>query len=429
MSRAAGSHVMLSAARVVAAAKTAARRCPTGITSAGCGGRQRRSGVIEQWTQASSSSSSSALTNATTTTTTTASASNNATASVVRAKRARQGQRGRAQTVHRQSEQWRPPGAPPQHMAEVEATRLLRDAKLSRGAAVTPIEATTPWYNESVYQVSRYPHPRPEAMSSHIAFSPCSSSPSFSASSSPRPPSSSYHHPTAAATLSSSSTTSSSAGRGAPYAAFPSAGQRLLISYHDLEEALERRGVRGVRFVLAFICAVAAGIGVAWPRIKQWGAVEGAEVAAASLEDEQLQAKISGMVRDVLQDADTVKHVEQLLKVAIANILRDPEMTATATEWTADVLYEAVMKEALVKRGTQYVSAVLNEQESVDAAESFLADSVKAMVKDEKVQDSVASVSDELIVIYIMCLFVFLYVRDLTGCVYARMYTRASGQV
>lgn len=166
-----------------------------------------------------------------------------------------------------------------------------------------------------------------------------------------------------------------------------------MISYHDLEQALERRGLRSVRVVLTAVLGLAAAIGLAWPRIKQWGAVEGAEVAAASLEDEQLQAKINGMVQNVLNDEATLHHVESLLKKAVTNLLHDEEFTATSVEWTGEVLYNAILKDALIERGTEYVAEVFGRDDSVSAAESLMADAVKRTVSDELVQDSVASVS------------------------------------
>lgn len=166
-----------------------------------------------------------------------------------------------------------------------------------------------------------------------------------------------------------------------------------MISYHDLEQALERRGLRSVRVVLAAVFGLAAAIGLAWPKIKQWGAVEGAEVAAASLEDEQLQAKINGMVQNVLNDEATLQHVESLLKKAVTNLLHDEEFTATSVEWTGEVLYNAILQDALIERGTEYVAEVFGRDDSVSAAESLMADAVKRTVSDEVVQDSVASVS------------------------------------
>lgn len=166
-----------------------------------------------------------------------------------------------------------------------------------------------------------------------------------------------------------------------------------MISYHDLEKALEKRGLRSVRVVLSAIVGLAAMGVLAWPKIKQWGAVEGAEVAAASLEDEQLQSKFNEMVKNVLNDEETLKQAETLLKNAVSNLLKDEGFTATAIDWTADVLYAAILRDELIERGTEYVAEVFDRDESVASAEQFLSDAVTRIANDESVQDSVASVS------------------------------------
>lgn len=171
------------------------------------------------------------------------------------------------------------------------------------------------------------------------------------------------------------------------------ARHRLLLSYHDLERALERRGLKGARVLLAVAAATAIGLGLAWPRIKQWGAVEGAEVAAASLEHEQLQAKAVAMLHDVLTDPGTGTQVERVLKLAVQNLFKDVEFTDWAVDWTAQVFSDALLRDNVVQRGTEYVGVVLAHEDSMTSAEQFLSDAVKRLVADEAVQDTVASVS------------------------------------
>lgn len=168
---------------------------------------------------------------------------------------------------------------------------------------------------------------------------------------------------------------------------------RLFISYHDLERALERRGLKSIRVILAAAAALAASVGIMWPRIKQWGAVEGAEVAAASLEHEQLQMKAVGVLNDVLTDPKTASQVEMLLKNAIVNLFRDDEFTQWAVDWTSKVLVDAMQQQVLVEGGSEYVKTVLAEEQSVKSAKEFFVDAFQGVAADEDLQDRVASVS------------------------------------
>lgn len=171
---------------------------------------------------------------------------------------------------------------------------------------------------------------------------------------------------------------------------------RLLISYHDLERALERRGLKNVKALMVAVGAAIVGLGLAWPKIKQWGAVEGAEMAAASLEQEQLQAKAVAMVQEVLTDNRTAQQVENVLKGAVGNLFNDEEFTQWAVDWTSEVFAQALLRENVIRTGTEYVATVLRDDDSVQTAEDFLGEAVKRLVADQTVQDQVASVSLKL---------------------------------
>lgn len=166
--------------------------------------------------------------------------------------------------------------------------------------------------------------------------------------------------------------------------------QRLLLSYHDLERALERRGLNTARVLLLSAMAAAAGFGLAWPRIKKWGAVEGAEVAVASLETERLQQRAVGMVRDVLADRRTGKQVERLLKEAVVGLFGDEEFMARSVEWTASVLVEALSKEEVLSSGERYLENVVKERR--ESVEEVLTQVVANVAANEAVQDTVAQV-------------------------------------
>lgn len=168
---------------------------------------------------------------------------------------------------------------------------------------------------------------------------------------------------------------------------------RLLISYHDLERALERRGLNTVRVLIVGAGLTAIIVGLSWPSIKQWGAVEGAEVAAASLEHEQLQNKASAMVHEVLKDPKTAEQVEQMLKTAVVNLFQDQEFTDHAVVWTTRVLQDALTWESLQAQGVEYLKGVFRDEESQQAATESLAVAVENVVKDQELQDHIASVS------------------------------------
>lgn len=184
--------------------------------------------------------------------------------------------------------------------------------------------------------------------------------------------------------------------RTSPAPASPSAesrSARLLLSYHDLERALERRGLNTARVLLLGASAVGVGVFLAWPRIKQWGAVEGAEVAAASLETEQLQERAVVMLHEVLADERTGRQVESLLKDAVTGLFRDEDFTGRAVEWSAKVMAEALTWEEVRQQGTDYLKSVFDDHASQKSAELYLTGAIQNVVADEGVQDTVAQVS------------------------------------
>eukprot|EP00177_Eucheuma_denticulatum_P001129 GFKZ01002044.1.p1 GENE.GFKZ01002044.1~~GFKZ01002044.1.p1 ORF type:complete len:259 (-),score=38.54 GFKZ01002044.1:72-848(-) len=178
-----------------------------------------------------------------------------------------------------------------------------------------------------------------------------------------------------------------------PYATQESRSARLLLSYHDLERALASRGLNTARLVLLFSTITAVGTVLAWPRIKKWGAVEGAEVAAASLEREELLMKANAMVHEVLSDSETEKRVERVLKVAAGRLMEDEQFMQFAVQWTAKVLTEALQGDKIREQGGKYVAGVLEDGETRKSAEVYLADAIQKVVRDEHVQDMVGRVS------------------------------------
>lgn len=249
---------------------------------------------------------------------------------------------------------------------------------LVRFLSQPPAAAKLPYSKPSLHQYHQHHIPSPRAHRQSSRWRPPS-------------PSSSSSHQQQANILSSHPSYTTPTNEHQRQQQDSSTRQRLLISYHDLEHALERRGLRSVRAVLTAALILSGAIGLAWPRIKQWGAEEGAEVAAASLEHEQLQTKFSSMVHDVLNDPETVSTVETLLKNAVTELFKDEEFTDFATEWTAYVMQQALMTDAVIDKGTEYVSDVFAKDDSVVSAKEFLTDAVTRLVADEVVQDTVSS--------------------------------------
>ncbi|CAN8069847.1 unnamed protein product [Agarophyton chilense] len=166
---------------------------------------------------------------------------------------------------------------------------------------------------------------------------------------------------------------------------------RLLLSYHDLERALERRGLNRVRVAIGGGLAVVVLMAVCWPRIKRWGAAEGAEVAAASLQEQQVQAQAGHTLRAVLQDPGTGEEVRMVLRSAVLDLLEDEEVTTRATRWAARVLSDAVMTDEMREVGERYVGAVLSADDSREMARMYVGDAVSAVAGSEVIQDVVAS--------------------------------------
>ncbi len=170
-------------------------------------------------------------------------------------------------------------------------------------------------------------------------------------------------------------------------------GGGMFLSYHDLELALERRGLNAVRVLLTAAGALVVGIGLMWPRIKRWGAAEGAEVAAASLQQEELKMHATALVNALIAEPKTTRQVESMLKTALLALLEDEEIKREATKWTSDVFAEAMMWPGVLAKGTEYVESVLKDPKSIDYAYDYFSTAAQLTANDEKVQDAVSQVS------------------------------------
>lgn len=191
---------------------------------------------------------------------------------------------------------------------------------------------------------------------------------------------------------------------GASGGGYPLSG--MLLSYADLERALERRGLTAVRFLLGLAGGLTVFLGLMWPRIKRWGGAQGAEVAAASLQQEELKSHAAALVNALLADPRTTQQVETMLKQALVGILADPDVKLQASRWAADVMEEAMMWPGVVRKGTEYVETVLADEQSVENAYGYFAKAAEMTVRDDKVLDAASSVSCRLL-FWLASLFCF----------------------
>ena len=176
-------------------------------------------------------------------------------------------------------------------------------------------------------------------------------------------------------------------------AGHPLSAGGILLSYQDLERALEKRGLNAVRVLFGAAAAFTVALGLMWPRIKKWGAVEGAEVAAASLQQEELKLHAAALVNALLSEPGTAKQMEKLLKDAVLGLFQDDQVKTRATEWTSALLADAVLYPAVIQRGTDYVQKVLSDESSREAGHEYVSQAAQRAAYDAEVQNAASQVS------------------------------------
>lgn len=98
---------------------------------------------------------------------------------------------------------------------------------------------------------------------------------------------------------------------GSPHAHDPATSyrQQIYVTYHDLEEALHRKGYSVYGLIAGTLLAAASVAALSWNRIKHWGAQEGAELASITLGDERLLMKAEDLAKSIanalLSDSET----------------------------------------------------------------------------------------------------------------------------
>lgn len=167
----------------------------------------------------------------------------------------------------------------------------------------------------------------------------------------------------------------------------------MFLSYHDLELALERRGLSVLRFLLGVAGTVAVGVGLMWPRIKRWGAAEGAEVAAASLQQQELKEHATALVNALIAEPKTTKNVEEVMKGVMRSVLQDEEMKHELTKYFAQVMSEAMMWPGVIAKGNEYVQSVLANEESIENARTYVTTVAQQTANDDTVLNAVSNVS------------------------------------
>lgn len=184
-------------------------------------------------------------------------------------------------------------------------------------------------------------------------------------------------------------------GGGSGYHPF---GGGMFLSYHDLELALERRGLSVLRFFLGIASTLAIGIGLMWPRIKRWGAAEGAEVAAASLQQDELKEHATALVNALIAEPQTTRNVEEVMKGVMKSLFNDKELKEEMTKYFAEVMSEAMMWPGVIEKGNSYVETVLADEKSIENAHMYFSTAAQRTVNDDSVLNAVTNVSSNFFV-------------------------------
>lgn len=168
----------------------------------------------------------------------------------------------------------------------------------------------------------------------------------------------------------------------------PHLGGGYFLTYHDLERALERRGLSVLRFLMGMGAVLATGTALMWPRIKRWGAAEGAEVAAQSLQADELKVHAAALINALINEPSTMRNLEDALKSSVTNLLDDAELKHALTSYMADVMAEAILWPKVLERGNMFVGNMMENEESIENAKVYFSKAAQRAVADTDVQDA-----------------------------------------
>jgi len=206
---------------------------------------------------------------------------------------------------------------------------------------------------------------------------------------------------------------------------------QIYVTYHDLEEALRRRGYSLYRLSLFTLVSVGGVATLYWGRIKTWSAQEGAEVASKTLEDERLLMKAEHLAKNVanalLTDAETSVAAQGFLsEIAVhesstelaktfaleicKSLLQDKEVRAQATNFMGEVLktepvwnsakelgMHVVTHPEFKSKGLESIKQVFRSPEFKAAGIEYLADGfTKTLQTDTVKAQAVQSTKDVL---------------------------------
>mmetsp|Transcript_42342 Transcript_42342/g.165296 ORF Transcript_42342/g.165296 Transcript_42342/m.165296 type:complete len:328 (+) Transcript_42342:322-1305(+) len=149
---------------------------------------------------------------------------------------------------------------------------------------------------------------------------------------------------------------------------------QILVTYHDMEEALKMKGYSITRLTMFLVMGLVGIPALYWNRIKHWSQQEGAEVASKTLGDERLIMKAEDMAKSVanalLDDVETSITAKKFIsEVAVKDeatafalevgkaIAHDPELLRESRKFFGDVFRTDPVYEAASKSGMEVVSS------------------------------------------------------------------------
>lgn len=143
-----------------------------------------------------------------------------------------------------------------------------------------------------------------------------------------------------------------------------------------------------LRFMLGVGVTFVAGASLMWPRIKRWGAAEGTEIALTSLQAEELKEHAASLVNTLISEEETGKNVEEVMKLAITNLMADEELKHQMTQYMAQVMVEAMSWENVLSSGNNYVENVLKDEASINSAHQYFSTAAQRTAEDHDVVDA-----------------------------------------
>lgn len=112
---------------------------------------------------------------------------------------------------------------------------------------------------------------------------------------------------------------------------------QFYVTYHDMEEAVKRRGYSLYRLGAVTFLAISSLATLYWGNIKRWGAQEGAEVASQTLGDERLVMKAEVLALNIANALLTDAATSVAAKDFFSEIAADTKSLNDAKTFALDV--------------------------------------------------------------------------------------------